>query len=143
MTTTTSSAPGPLRVRGEVLAVRRAGAFRVLTLSAPGVPAAFRPGTFVVVSPGDDRLTARAWWIHRVEAAGAFGPTIEVVIDPATASGAWFAGLPVGTRLGLTGPLGRPFTLPGSRSPRCWWGRATRSRLCWRSPSGSAPASAG
>lgn len=107
-----TSAPGPLRVRGEVLAVGRAGAFRVLSLAAPGVPAAFRPGTFVVASPGDDRLAARAWWIHRVDPASAFGPTIEVVVDPGSPSGAWFADLAVGTRIALTGPLGRPFTLP-------------------------------
>ena len=112
---TGASSTLPLRVQGEVLAVRRAGAYRILTLSAPGVPAAYRPGTFVSISPGGEHLAARQWWIHRVHASSAFGPTIELVVDSQAAAGQWLAGLAISTKVSVTGPLGRPFSMP--RSP--------------------------
>lgn len=115
VTVTGGQPPLPLRVQGEVLAVRRAGAHRVITLSAPGISAAYRPGTFVTVSPGGEHLAARSWWIHRVQSASAFGPTLDLVVDPAGAGGRWLSELPVSTKVAVTGPLGRPFTLP--RSP--------------------------
>ena len=42
----------PVHVTGEVLASRKAGAYRLLTLVAPGVAERFRPGTFVALSVG-------------------------------------------------------------------------------------------
>lgn len=107
---------GPLHVGGEVLAVRRAGAHRVVSLAAPGVPASFRPGTFVRVSdpgrPGEGWGSSGSWWIHRVEPTSAFGPTVEVLVDPADQDADWLLGLPVGSSVKVTGALGRPFTLP-------------------------------
>lgn len=112
---------GPLHVRGEVLAVRRAGAHRVVSLAAPGVPASFRPGTFVRVSdpgrPGEGWGSHGSWWIHRVEPTSAFGPTVEVLVDPAERDADWLVGLPVGSRVRVTGALGRPFTLPKQAVP--------------------------
>lgn len=117
---TVAAGGGPRHVRGEVLAVRRAGAHRVVTLAAPGVPASFRPGTFLKVSatpghPGEG--VSGTWWIHRVEATSAFGPTVEVVVDPAAGAGAWLAGLGVGTPVAVTGALGRPWSLPKQPVP--------------------------
>lgn len=103
---------GPLHVEAEVLATKTVGAYRHLTIAAAGVPERFRAGNFVAVSVEPGRLARRALWIHRVKETGAFGPTLDVVVDPAGPGSRWLAGRPVGTRLALTGPLGRPFALP-------------------------------
>lgn len=113
---------GPLHVRGEVLAVRRAGAYRVISLAAPGVPATFRPGTLVKVAdlrqqPDAGWGASGAWWIHRVEPASAFGPTVEVVVDPDEEGSAWWGTMPVGSPVAVTGALGRPFSLPRQPVP--------------------------
>lgn len=104
-------------MRGEVLAVRRAGAYRVVSLAAPGVPATYRPGTAVKVSRTDATAdlvgsASSTWWIHRVEPASAFGPTVEVVVDPREPGSAWLPRLPTGSPVDVTGALGRPFSLP-------------------------------
>ena len=103
---------GPVHVVGEVLATKRAGAYRHLTIAAPGLPERFRAGNFVAVSVGDGRLARRPLWIHRVKETGAFGPTLDVVVEPRGPGSTWLADLPVGARLPVTGPLGRPFALP-------------------------------
>lgn len=102
----------PLHVVGELLASRRVGAYRQLTVAAPGVPERFRAGTFVAVSTGEGRLARRALWIHQVKETGAFGPTLDLVVEPRGAGTRWLAERGVGTRLAVTGPLGRPFALP-------------------------------
>jgi dihydroorotate dehydrogenase electron transfer subunit len=104
----------PLHVEGEVLASKRAGAYRHLTIAAPGVPERFRAGTFVAVSVGEGRLARRALWVHQVKETGAFGPTLDVVVAPRGEGTRWLAEQPVGTRLAVTGPLGHPFALPKS-----------------------------
>ena len=105
-------------VSAEVIASRRAGAYRQLTLVAPGVAEAFRPGTFLAVSVGEARLARRALWIHRVKPSGGYGATLDVVVDPVGPGTRWLAALPVGSRLEVTGPLGRPFALP-KETARC------------------------
>lgn len=108
----TAAPRGPVHVTGEVLASRRMGAYRQLTLAAPGVPDRFRPGTFVALSTGPERLARRALWIHRVKPTGGYGATIEVVVDPVGPGTRWLAAQPVGAPVEVTGPLGRPFALP-------------------------------
>ncbi|WP_036492885.1 MULTISPECIES: iron-sulfur cluster-binding protein, partial [Nocardioides] len=103
---------GPLHVTGEVLATKKAGAYRHLTITAPGIPQRFRAGNFVAVDAGEGRLARRALWIHRVKESGAFGPTLDVVVDATGPGTTWLADRPVGARLAITGPLGRPFALP-------------------------------
>ncbi len=103
---------GPLHVTGEVLATRRAGAYRHLTITAPGIAERFRAGTFVAVSVGEGRLARRPLWIHRVRESGAFGPTLDLVVSSVGSGTTWLAARPVGSRLEVTGPLGRPFALP-------------------------------
>lgn len=102
----------PLHVRGELLATRRVGAYHHLTLAAPGIPDRFRPGTFVALSVGESHLARRAFWIHRVQPMGGYGATVQIVVSPVGVGTRWLAGLPVGARLEVTGPLGRPFALP-------------------------------
>ena len=106
------SLQGPLHVTGEVLATKKAGAYRHLTITAPGIPQRFRAGNFVALSVDHGRLARRALWIHRVKESGAFGPTLDVVVSANGPGSAWLAERPVGSRLEVTGPLGRPFALP-------------------------------
>lgn len=111
----TPPARTPLHTEAEVLSARKVGAHHHLSLVAPGVPERFRPGNFVAVSvaglPGP-RLARRSLWIHRVRATGAYGPTVDVVVDPRGPGTRWLAGLAPGQRLAVTGPLGRPFASP-------------------------------
>jgi dihydroorotate dehydrogenase electron transfer subunit len=102
-----------VHVTGELLDSKRVGAYRHLTVVAPGIPERFRPGNFVAVSHADSALLARrSYWIHRVRPVGGYGATIQLVVDPTGTGGAWLAGLAAGSRLEVTGPLGRPFALP-------------------------------
>lgn len=103
---------GPLHVTGEVLATKKSGAYRHLTITAPGIAQRFRAGNFVAVSVADGRLARRAFWIHRVKESGAFGPTLDIVVSATGPGSTWLAERPVGSRLEVTGPLGRPFALP-------------------------------
>ena len=109
---------GPVHVTAEVIGSRKAGAYRQLTLVAPGVAERFRPGTFLAVSVGEALLGRRALWIHRVKASGGYGATLDVVVSPTGPGTRWLAALPVGSRVAVTGPLGRPFALP-TDAARC------------------------
>ena len=102
---------GPVHVTGEVVASKRIGGYRHLTLTAPGVPERFRAGTFVAVTVAG-HVARRALWVHRVRASSAFGPTLDVVVETRGSGTEWLAAQPVGTKLAITGPLGRPFALP-------------------------------
>lgn len=106
---------GAGRTDGEVLGVKRAGAHHVVTLVAPGVAERFRPGTLVSLALGGpmaDRPVGTAFAIHRARATGVHGGTVEVVVTPDDAPTRWLAAAPAGTRVGVLGPLGRPFALP-------------------------------
>ena len=43
---------------------------------------------------------------------GAYGATIDLVVEPVGVGTTWLAGLAPGARVEMTGPLGRPFALP-------------------------------
>src|SRR3546814_13886806 len=81
-----TSARDPLHVTGEVLSVKRIGAYRHLTLVAPGVAARSRPGNFVAVSVGDlhprSHQARLSYWIHRVRNTGSPGATLETLVHP-------------------------------------------------------------
>ena len=104
-----------VHVTSEVLATKVVGAYTHLTVVAPGVAERFRPGTFLAVSvggTGGSQLGRRALWIHRVRPVGGHGPALQLVLEPVGVGTRWLAAQPVGTRLEVTGPLGRPFALP-------------------------------
>ena len=114
----TSSADRPVHVTAEVLAAKTIGAYAHLSLVAPGVGERSRPGSFLAVSVGDGHLARRAFWIHRVGPMGGHRAVVEIVVEPRGPGTGALAALPVGSRLAVTGPLGRPFALP--REPaRC------------------------
>ena len=100
----------PVRELCEVLERRRAGAYQSLTLVAPGIAEAARPGQFVHVLAGEDRSfpLRRPFSIHRIEAPG----TVEVVFDVVGAGTLALSRLRPHDVVDLLGPLGRPFTPP-------------------------------
>ena len=95
-----------------------AGAFRHLTLVAPGIGERSRPGSFLAVSVGEASLARRALWIHRVRTVGGHRAAIDVVVEPRGTGTRWLAALSPGTPLEVTGPLGWPFSLPREQA-RC------------------------
>ena len=68
-----------------MVATKRIGGYRHLTLTAPGVPERFRAGNFVAVTVAG-HVARRALWVHRVRASSAFGPTLDVVVEAAGAA---------------------------------------------------------
>lgn len=106
-----TDAGAPRHVIADVIAVKKLGAHRLLTFTAPGVAERFRPGMFVQIRVGE-RTTGRAFWVHRVRQTSALGPTLEILVEPTGWGSRWLCDLPVGAHVSLTGPLGRPFALP-------------------------------
>jgi dihydroorotate dehydrogenase electron transfer subunit len=99
----------PVREVCEVLERRRAGAYQTLTVVAPGIAEAARPGQFVHLLAGEDRSfpLRRPFSIHRVDAG-----TVEVVFDVVGAGTRALARLRPHDVVDVLGPLGRPFTPP-------------------------------
>jgi dihydroorotate dehydrogenase electron transfer subunit len=104
----------PVRELCEVLERRRAGAYHALTLVAPGIAEAARPGQFVQVLAGEDRsfLLRRPFSIHRVERSGAALGTVEIVFDVVGPGTRALARLRPHEAVDVLGPLGRPFDPP-------------------------------
>lgn len=106
----------PVHVGGEILASRGHGAHTHVTILAPSVAERFRPGTAVAVSighpAGRSRLARRSYWIHEARPMGGRGLAVGIVVKPRGAGSRWLAEAPVGTRIDVTGPVGRPFALP-------------------------------
>ena len=101
----------PFRELCEVRERRSAGAYQVLTLVAPRIAEAARPGQFVHLLAGEDRSfpLRRPFSIHRVETTG----TVEVVFDVVGAGTLALSRLRPGDVVDVLGPLGRPFVPPG------------------------------
>ena len=105
----------PVQVRGEVLSNRKVGAYHLLTLVAPGIAEAARPGHFVALAvggPDSSMLLRRAFSIYRVAERGVYGGTVEIVFSVEGKGTAWMAGLRAHDPVDIVGPLGRPFALP-------------------------------
>jgi dihydroorotate dehydrogenase electron transfer subunit len=105
----------PVQVRGEVLSIRRVGAYHALTLVAPGITEQFRPGHFVALAVGGDdsgMLLRRAFSIHGVTDHGPYGGTVDVVFAVHGRGTAWLARQRPSDPVDVVGPLGRPFALP-------------------------------
>jgi dihydroorotate dehydrogenase electron transfer subunit len=113
--TTAQAKTGPVQVIGEVLGLRRVGEYQVLTLTAPGIPEATRPGHFVALAvggPSSSMLLRRAFSIHSVQSRGVYGGTVEVVFAAHGKGTEWLSKLHRGDQVDIVGPLGRPFALP-------------------------------
>jgi dihydroorotate dehydrogenase electron transfer subunit len=104
----------PVRERCEVLERRRVGAYHALTLVAPGIAEAARPGQFVQVLAGEHRSfpLRRPFSIHQVERPGVALATVQVVFDVVGPGTLALSRLRPHDAVDVLGPLGRPFTLP-------------------------------
>jgi dihydroorotate dehydrogenase electron transfer subunit len=105
----------PVQVRGEVLSIKRVGAYHQLTLVAPGVTETARPGHFVALAVGGDdssMLLRRAFSIYRTTDSGVYGGTVDIVFAEHGRGTRWLSRLRAHDPVDVVGPLGRPFSLP-------------------------------
>ena len=110
----------PVQVRGEVLDVRRAGAYDVLSITAPGIPEQYRPGHFVTIGIGGEEsglILRRAFAIHQVQSRGVYGGTLDVVVGVQGKGTRWLSERGRHDTLDIVGPLGKPFILPKEGVP--------------------------
>jgi dihydroorotate dehydrogenase electron transfer subunit len=115
LTTTGHSKSGAIQVTGEVIGLRRAGEYHVLTLTAGGIPDLTRPGHFVALAVGGDQssmLLRRAFSIYSVQSRGVYGGTLEIVFAVNGKGTEWLSRLHRHDQVDIVGPLGRPFALP-------------------------------
>jgi len=105
----------PMQVMGEVLSIRRVGAYNEMTVVAPGMAELTRPGHFLAVQvggPQSSMLLRRAFAISRVKERGVYGGTVEFVFAVHGKGTAWLAQRRPQDKLDIVGPLGKPFRLP-------------------------------
>jgi len=105
----------PVQVQGEVLSIRRIGAYHAMTVVAPGMAELTRPGHFVAVQVGgreSSMLLRRAFAIYDVKERGVYGGTVEFIFSVHGKGTAWLAERRPQDKLDLVGPLGKPFRLP-------------------------------
>jgi len=105
----------PLQVAGEVLSVKRVGAYQSMTVIAPGIPELTRPGHFLAVQvggPESSMLLRRAFAIYDVKDRGVYGGTVEFVFAVHGKGTAWLSARRPQDKLDVVGPLGKPFRLP-------------------------------
>ena len=108
----------PVQVKGEVLDIRRIGAYHVLSLTAPGIADIARPGHFVTLGIGGEEssmVLRRAFAIHQVQSRGVYGGTLDVVIGIKGNGTKWLSERRRHDVVDIVGPLGRPFILPKER----------------------------
>lgn len=109
-----------VQVQGEVLSLRRSGAYWQLSLVAPGIAERAKPGQFVALAVGG-RHTAmvlrRAFAIHQTADRGVFGGTVDVVFAVRGKGTEWLSRLHQHEPVDVVGPLGRPFRLPAAPVP--------------------------
>jgi dihydroorotate dehydrogenase electron transfer subunit len=105
----------PVQVQGEVLSIRKVGAYNAMTVVAPGMAELTRPGHFVAVQVGgveSSMLLRRAFAIYGVKERGVYGGTVEFIFAVHGKGTAWLAARRPQDKLDLVGPLGKPFRLP-------------------------------
>jgi len=110
-------------VTGELIAIRRVGAYHHLTFLAPAVAERARPGQFVAMAVGGDtsaNLLRRCFSIYKVSPSGPDGGTVDVVIAARGPGTRWLTSLSTHDEVNIIGPLGRPFPLPAEAAPACW-----------------------
>ena len=114
----------PVQVQGEVLSIRKVGAYHAMTVVAPGMAELTRPGHFLAVQvggPESSMLLRRAFAIYDVKERGVYGGTVEFVFAVHGKGTAWLAGRRPQDKLDLVGPLGKPFRLPTSPVMAAFW----------------------
>ena len=105
----------PVQVLGEVLSLRKVGAYHAMTVVAPGIAELTKPGHFVAVQiggPESAMLLRRAFAIYDVKERGVYGGTVEFVFAVNGKGTAWLATRRPHDPVDVVGPLGKPFRLP-------------------------------
>lgn len=105
----------PVQVAGEVLSVKKMGAYLSMTVAAPGIAEQVKPGHFVAVAvggPETSMLLRRAFSVFAASDRGVYGGTVEFVFAVHGKGTEWLARRRQGDPLDVVGPLGRPFKLP-------------------------------
>jgi dihydroorotate dehydrogenase electron transfer subunit len=108
----------PVQVQGEILSMRRVGAYNAMTIVAPGIAERTKPGHFVALQVGGSEssmLLRRAFAIYDVKERGVYGGTVEFIFSVHGRGTAWLAARRPQDKLDVVGPLGRPFRLPQGR----------------------------
>ena len=96
----------PVQVQGEVLSVKKVGAYQAMTVLAPGIPELTRPGHFLAVQvggPESSMLLRRAFAIYDVTPRGLYGGTVDVVFAVHGRGTAWLADRRPKDRLDVVG----------------------------------------
>ena len=99
-----------VQVRGEVLSIRRVGAYHQLTLVAPGVAEQVRPGHFVALAVGGEtsaHLLRRAFSVYRTQDRGVYGGTVDIVFAEHGPGTRWLAHVRQHDSIDVVGPLGK------------------------------------
>ena len=107
----------PVQVLGEVLSLRRVGAYNAMTVVADGIAELTKPGHFIAVQvggPESSMLLRRAFAIYDVKQRGVYGGTVEFVFAVHGKGTRWLAERHPQDKLDVVGPLGKPFRLPAS-----------------------------
>jgi dihydroorotate dehydrogenase electron transfer subunit len=107
----------PVQVQGEVLSIRKVGAYNAMTIVAPGIAELTKPGHFVAVQvggPESSMLLRRAFAIYDVKERGVYGGTVEFVFAVHGKGTAWLASRRPQDKVDIVGPLGKPFRLPAT-----------------------------
>jgi dihydroorotate dehydrogenase electron transfer subunit len=105
----------PVQVQGEILSIKRVGAYQAVTVVAPGIAELTRPGHFVAVAvggPESSMLLRRAFAIYDVKERGVYGGTVEFVFAVHGKGTAWLSTRRPADKVDVVGPLGKPFRLP-------------------------------
>jgi len=104
-----------VQVTGQVLDIRRAGAYHVLSLTAPGISEQAKPGHFVTLGIGGEEssmVLRRAFAIHQVQSRGVYGGTLDIVVSVHGKGTQWLVDRRRHDPIDIVGPLGRPYVLP-------------------------------
>ena len=105
----------PVQVLGEVLSLRKVGAYHAMTVVAPGIAELTKPGHFIAVQIGgrdSSMLLRRAFAIYDVKERGIYGGTVEFVFAVNGKGTEWLATRRPHDPIDVVGPLGKPFRLP-------------------------------
>jgi dihydroorotate dehydrogenase electron transfer subunit len=105
----------PVQVTGEVLSLRRIGAYHAMTVVAPGVAEIAKPGQFVTVAvggPDTSMLMRRPFSIYQIHERGVYGGTVEFVFSVEGRGTSWLARRQPHEPIDIVGPLGKAFSLP-------------------------------
>lgn len=97
----------PVQREVEVVGRRPVNAYVELSLAAPEIAERAEPGQFLAFAIGGE--TSALLLRRSIAIAGAGDGVVSVVVAPHGPGSTWLAGLRVGERVDVVGPLGRPF----------------------------------